>query len=692
MTLQLLIPLGLLGLLGILALIIIYIIKPNYLVRRVSSTFVWQLSLKYRKKKVPVSKIRNILIFLCQIVILTALTAILTMPVLEHKNQTDRKNVIAVIDSSASMYTETENETRFVRAVNEVKLLAQEVFAEGGYISVVIADDNPRFLRRDVTAANSAGLVNDLNALLENNTACFYGTSDIEKAMILCEDALYENPSTQIHLFTDTTYEYYPDGIEIVNVSEKSEWNAGILNAYTEINNIFQELTVEVACYGRATELVLEVEVSGANAYDSSSSGQRIDLIVPVYCEANTVKKVVFKDMGDDAVEESKDNVIYISLEKEKRFQSFQSINISLQGVSDSFGADDSFDIYGGQKEVLKVQYASSRKLPSSSFDPENPGPNPFVLGSLGVVKKAFASRWDIQISEIAQGETPAMEGFDLYIFEHDMPTQLPTDGAVLLLDPSLGWKEAGISVMAIKENPTPGMSFYLSENPEHSNHTILNDPTGYRIAADKISVSRYKAFKCDPTYDVLMTCDSDPILVAQKQESFQVAIMGFSVHYSNLPRLNEMPALFYNLFDYFFPATAGSYKGKVFQEKNSFEVGEEITLNARSPELTVRIPEPTGSGDKEETYDEFPRKLSLPRPGTYTIKQTTYFGKVSTAELFVKTPALESNVHRVVDALPAPLRPEEKDSIFDDLLIYLAAVLVAFVFIERMLHAQEGK
>lgn len=691
MTLQLLVPLGLLGLLGILALIIIYIIKPNYLMKHVSSTFIWQLSLKYRKKKVPVSKIRNILIFLCQIVILTALAAILTMPVLEHKNQTDRKNVIAIIDSSASMYAQTEDETRFVRAVTEAKLLAQEVFAEGGYISVIIADDNPHFLRRDVTAANSAGLVNDLNALLEDDSACFYGTSDIEKAMILCEESLFENPSTQIYLYTDTTYEYRPEGIEVRNVSEGEEWNAGILNAHTEIINIFQELTVEVACYGRAAELILEVEVSGANAYDSSTSGQRINLSVPVSCEANTVKEVIFKDMGDDFIWEDKENIIYFPLEKDKRFQSFQSINISIQGVSDSFSADDSFNIYGGQKEVLKVQYASSRKLPSSSFDLENPGPNPFVLGALGMVKKAFANRWDIQISEVAQGETPALEGFDLYIFEHDMPAKIPTDGAVLLMDPSLGWKEAGVYVASIKIHPTPDTSFYLSEGAEQSNHCVLNDPNGYKIVTDKISVSKYSVLNCDPTYDVLMTCNTDPVLVVQKQESFQVAVMGFSLHYSNLPRLNEMPALFYNLFDYFFPATAGSYQGKLFQEKNSFEVGEEITLNARSPELTVRSPALTGS-DQEESFKTFPATLSLPRPGTYTLKQTTYFGKPSTAELFVKTPALESNVHRVEEALPAPLRPEEKDSIFDDLLIYFAAVLVAFVFIERMLQAQEGR
>ena len=64
-------PIGFLGLSGIIALIIIYIIKPNYQKKMVSSTFVWKLSLKYKKKRLPISRLNNVLIFLCQLLILT---------------------------------------------------------------------------------------------------------------------------------------------------------------------------------------------------------------------------------------------------------------------------------------------------------------------------------------------------------------------------------------------------------------------------------------------------------------------------------------------------------------------------------------------------------------------------------------------------------------------------------------------
>ena len=43
---------GLIGLLGVVALIVIYLIRPNYQQKTVSSTYVWKLSLKKKKKKV----------------------------------------------------------------------------------------------------------------------------------------------------------------------------------------------------------------------------------------------------------------------------------------------------------------------------------------------------------------------------------------------------------------------------------------------------------------------------------------------------------------------------------------------------------------------------------------------------------------------------------------------------------------
>ena len=150
----LLTPLGLLGLVGIIILIIIYIIKPNYQQKVISSTYVWKLSLKYRKKKIPVNKLRNFLIILCQVLILTAAALILAEPVQVIKQKAEHREVIAIIDSSASMRTATGGETRFERAVNLVSELTDDVMGNSGTVSVILANENPSFLAERCTSAS----------------------------------------------------------------------------------------------------------------------------------------------------------------------------------------------------------------------------------------------------------------------------------------------------------------------------------------------------------------------------------------------------------------------------------------------------------------------------------------------------------------------------------------------------------
>ena len=93
-----LLPLGFLGLAGVIALIVIYIIKPNYQNKYISSTYVWRLSLKYRKKRLPLNKLNNILQFLCQCLILTICGLLLAQPVIvSEKVGDENEKVMAYI-------------------------------------------------------------------------------------------------------------------------------------------------------------------------------------------------------------------------------------------------------------------------------------------------------------------------------------------------------------------------------------------------------------------------------------------------------------------------------------------------------------------------------------------------------------------------------------------------------------------
>ena len=688
MSFEFLLPLGLLGLLGILALIIIYIIRPNYLVHHIPSTYVWKLSLRYKKRRLPTSKLRNILLFICQVLILASIAGILAQPALVKHNASDLNDVIAIIDSSASMYAETDRETRFMRAVDNVIDLATDTFAKGGSVSVIVADASPDYLGRRVAPKASAQLLSELRTLRNNEQACYYGSADITAAMKLTEEVLDENPFADIYLYTDEVYdETYAEQLEerrkihIKNVSDASEWNGAVLGASTEIVDTYCELTVEIASYSMTRELDLYVEISGPDATALNPDKKPIVILKPVFCEKDTVKKIVFRYPGESSKgDESKDdpNVTYHDLGIEERFQTYQSINISLRTGGDSLGADDSFNLYGGSLPVLKVQYASSRHIPANGSDKENPGPNPFVNGALGMVKNAFArlQRYDVQITEVQQGKEPALNGFDFYVFEHDMPDTLPSDGVVFLLDPNVGWAGAGLSVISINDFNKTLTS--CMANVDNENHFVMNDPNGFKLVPDRIGVSSYKVLTCDPSYDILMTCDSDPVLAVRKEERNQVAVLSFSVHNSTLPREIEMGALFFNLFDYYFPGIVSDF---------SAEVGESVEVNSRGESLSA-----TGPAEFSKDITEFPGEVSFDLPGTYTFTGTTWYDQTLTAQVFVKMPAAESNIFKSQETLAEPDKKLAEGDITTDLIIYLAAALVALAFAEWWLHTREGR
>ena len=160
-----LLPIGLLGLLGVVALILIYIIKPNYQQKRVSSTYVWRLSLKYKKRKLPVNRLQNIIQFICQFLVLTIAGLLIAQPVLSALESSDSNEKVIIIDASANMMASSDNETRFERAIDEAKVIAEAAFSDQSLVTVIVADASPKYLAQRIGSVDSADLYKQLDEL-----------------------------------------------------------------------------------------------------------------------------------------------------------------------------------------------------------------------------------------------------------------------------------------------------------------------------------------------------------------------------------------------------------------------------------------------------------------------------------------------------------------------------------------------
>lgn len=662
---SLLIPLGLLGLIGIAVLFLIYILKPNYQNKVISSTYVWKLSIKYKKKRLPISRLRNIILMICQVLIIVACALILAKPAQVLMEKIDHSEVVIIIDSSASMRTATENESRYVRAVDEATDFADDVLSRDGIVSVIIADRAPEFLNIGsseddtvisairITADKKSQLDRALNELKSEETACSYGKADMDQAMNLCSSVVDVNPDASIYLYTDSEYAYVPEGITVINTSDSSDWNASIVNAYSELQDNHYSFFVEVACYGRAQEIEVKLQIQGLNTEEKGERVPPVDCYGSVFCTDDKIKTIIFSDRDFEDLtdyEKQSENVVFVSLETP--VTSYQSVHASLQ-LFDCLLEDNDYDIYNGLKEILKVQYASNLT-------------NPFMNAALDSVRSNFADRWDVRISEIRDGNY-ALSGFDFYVFEHEIPSSLPKDGIVFIVDPDKMPADL-MNVGGTLPYNDPGL--YLSAGEEHP---ILNF-----VKPDNISVSRIKVISTyDASFKVAMYCENHPALLVKDERDAKIVVMPFSVHFSNIAILPYYSMLISNMFYYFLPSTVSGYV---------FDVYEDVTLNCRGSELNVSY-----NGNVESTYDTFPAVMRPEVIGTYELTQETFGGKTIEDTIYVRVPASECNIWKVEDSLKNPFVVRSYSDYYNDLILYFAIALVSLLFIEWLLQMREN-
>ena len=673
---SLLTPLGLLGLLSIVALIIIYIIRPNYQEKFISTTFVWNLSLKYRKKRIPTSKLRNILLIICQILILLLATAILTTPSQVIKAQIEEPEIVIILDSSASMRTsyateyDGEEKTRFARAVEQAKQKADETFALDGTVSLIVADSTPEFVLMGIKKESRDLLDKEFDELIGKDE-CSYGTSDLEKAIEICEDIFEENPSAQIFVYTDGTYASLPTGgITVVNLSDAREWNAAILSAEPEKVNGNYIVTGQIACYNRSEEITVTVDVYDING----AFGNDVNREFTVDCMQNVPVTFILASLNDqDQVHTSylenynttdpnlDDYVVVCDIGK---VPSFSSININLE-VADNLVQDDSFSIYGGELEVINVEYASSLH-------------NRFVSLALGAMSSYYMNKsmWDFVPYE-RTSEKMETDGFDYYIFEHVMPDTMPQDGFVFIMDPDKAPIGAGFDVAGTVD--LNKVSVYLVTNEEH----FITSP----ITAEDITISRYQRLvNVDPEYKVLVEFDGYPMIMVKDDGMSKIVVMAFSVHYSNITMfLEQWPLFLEYIFEYFNPVTVTS---------NYYEIGDEVTINARGDTLAIKgneVDVELTSYEGADVKTEFPTTWVFNTPGPYTLSQETAYGKSVLETIFVKAPASESDIFELKNTLVNPYGTVDTSDFFRDLLLYFAIAIEILLFAEWILQARDN-
>lgn len=644
---SLLLPLGLLGLLSLAVLFLIYILRPNYQQKNVSSTFVWKLSLKYKKKRLPVSKLRNLLILLCQIIILVAAAFIIAEPNTVTAADSLNRERIIIVDGSASMRLEHDGSTRFDRAIDAARELADDTFDGGGTVSVIFAGTEANIVAQRLKSSGRAALDNGLDSL-----ECTYGVADMSGAMELASELIDNQTDAVISIVTGTNYLPPSPRVTVTNVAVEGEWNAAILDVRTELSNGFYMITVDVACYGVDKDVVLQTRITGANGQPGVTDLPSTN----VYCRNDEVFSVVYtiesRNFGANAVP--------VMLTDDMRLYSFDQIYFRID-EADGYIYDNEYYLYGGTRPVIKVQYSSDM-------------PNNFFSGFLLQLTESVKDRWKIEVSEVSNGR-PALSGFDFYIFENKMPSELPKDGVVLMVNPD-DELDAGFTV---NRRVTLGLGNWTnddgSELAQGMEHPILR-----YVDATAMHVSEYiyiNEDSIDSEYSTLLYYQGNPVFFVKNEAERKIAVLALNIRMSNLPLCWGFPIMLTNLFEYYFPTMTDS---------NIYDIYAPITLNSRGESVSV-----IDMDNSVTEITELPSTFSVNEPGTYTVSQEIISGAIQTELFYARINSDMSNIFRDEAMLDAPVFTEEPEPIYKDLMVIFAAIMVGLLFVEWLLQAHSN-
>ncbi len=415
-------PLGLIGLIGIPIVIIIYLLKNKYTEKVISSTYIWNLSEKFLRKKNPIHKINGLLSLILQIISILFLTLCIARPIISIKDKA--KNYMFIIDSSFSMNMKNdENETRMQRAKNEINKMVKES-KNGSYYSLIYASDTSSLLVNKTN--NKETIYNSLLNITTSNKSIM-----LDNAMELMQQYYYEDSSYDVYVLTDKDY-IETSNVNVINISNN------------EINSTISSLSI---AYGTTNN----ISVNGTLITYGSDLKVNISLFIDDEI-INTIDVETF-------------NGIETNFTFETKITSYSKIEAKIVN-DDALIEDNNYILYSNES--------------SSDFKTLIVSEQPTFLNN---VLKILGNKSISVIKPNEYNETKT--GFSLYVFDAYAPNNLPDDGTVWLFKANKNISSGGFTVQN-EINLASGGELTLSKDTSATYKSLSKNLNGKGIYVSK--------------------------------------------------------------------------------------------------------------------------------------------------------------------------------------------------------------
>lgn len=356
-------------------LILLYILKRKYREEVISSTLLWNEVYKNTRANTPWEKLRKNIMLLLQIIILLLLIFSLMRPFLNFGGKT-YKNIILVIDNTASMSAEYGDETR----LDEAKKIAKE------FLSSTKDDTNTYIISFD---GNSNLLQNgDFDKEVSNeiisSISQSYNSGDINETLSFVK-AIGEGVEEDYEVIAITDKKF---SLGDVNGKVVSLANSGVNASIDNISHKFLEDSVRV---------IATITNRGNGDYQGDFSLYDGEELISV--KALDLKEGENKTLTFDLP----------SIKSE-----------TLRGElsrKDMISGDNTYNHVVGKKKVNKVLIVTEQNL---------------------FLEKAFSTIQNTEVYKTNNASNlTSVDNYDLYVFDGVTPDIMPSKGSILFINPS---------------------------------------------------------------------------------------------------------------------------------------------------------------------------------------------------------------------------------------------------------------
>lgn len=292
-------PLGLLGLLGIPVLIIIYIIKNKYTEQIVPSTYLWNLSEKFLKKKKTISLISGIISLVLQILAVIIVSVLIAKPVITLPNTA--KDYCFIIDGTGSMNFETNDTTRMEIGKIKIEELI-ESSKNGSSYTLIYVGATSRVVYENLSNKDKA--IEMLSKLQPSGV-----TVGLTGIINHVQNYYNENKSLETYFVTDK--DYTSSNINIINVSN-NEQNYAIYDTFTFVEGTNMKVSSSIISY--ADDAILNVDVYVNSELLTTKEVECKKGIVQefsTYVNVTDYETLEVKISNDDALDLDNNEVLY---------------------------------------------------------------------------------------------------------------------------------------------------------------------------------------------------------------------------------------------------------------------------------------------------------------------------------------------------------------------------------------------